>query len=155
MVNAIHQQENTPAIEPEPPLTADQINDIEARIGAGLIEEVIQVAEGERDLAEKLAQSKVSVLQQSLVDRQRTLTSCADGRILRRSQHLVNGSMLSETRTRPKHKLHSKIEDPVFETREFRSRELYICITTSPRILDFVANVGKALSGKCNTTRIS
>nr|POE87987.1 nadh-ubiquinone oxidoreductase 29.9 kda subunit, mitochondrial [Quercus suber] len=59
MVNAIYQQENTPSIEPEPPLTADQINDIEAKIGAGLIEEVIQVAEGERDLADKLAQSKV------------------------------------------------------------------------------------------------
>ncbi|EKD19639.1 uncharacterized protein L3040_002018 [Drepanopeziza brunnea f. sp. 'multigermtubi'] len=45
--------------EPEPALTADQIAEIENRIGAGLIEEVIQVAEGELKLVDVLAKSKV------------------------------------------------------------------------------------------------
>ncbi|KAF1995412.1 hypothetical protein P154DRAFT_345130 [Amniculicola lignicola CBS 123094] len=43
----------------EPQLTADQISDIESRIGAGLIEEVIQVAEGELGLAMTMIESKV------------------------------------------------------------------------------------------------
>jgi NADH dehydrogenase (ubiquinone) 1 alpha subcomplex subunit 5 len=45
--------------EPEPPLTAEQIGAIEQKIGAGLIEEVIQVAEGELKLVDTLAESKV------------------------------------------------------------------------------------------------
>ncbi|PSS25855.1 hypothetical protein M430DRAFT_64358 [Amorphotheca resinae ATCC 22711] len=45
--------------EPEPALTAEQIGEIENRIGAGLIEEVIQVAEGELKLADIMLQSKV------------------------------------------------------------------------------------------------
>ncbi|KAL3418329.1 hypothetical protein PVAG01_10045 [Phlyctema vagabunda] len=45
--------------EHEPPLTAEQIEDIETRIGAGLIEEVIQVAEGELKLVDVLLNSKV------------------------------------------------------------------------------------------------
>lgn len=48
-----------PEIEPEPLLTADQINELETKIGAGLIEEVIQVAEGEKQLAETLLESQV------------------------------------------------------------------------------------------------
>ena len=48
-----------PRIEPEPPLSAEQINQMENEIGAGLIEEVIQVAEGERELVDRLAESKV------------------------------------------------------------------------------------------------
>ncbi|KAH9207745.1 ETC complex I subunit conserved region-domain-containing protein [Leptodontidium sp. 2 PMI_412] len=46
-------------LDPEPQLTADQISDIENKIGAGLIEEVIQVAEGELKLVDVLAKSKV------------------------------------------------------------------------------------------------
>lgn len=45
-------------IEPEPSLTAEQVGEMEQRIGAGLIEEVIQVAEGEAKLAEVLAESQ-------------------------------------------------------------------------------------------------
>ncbi|CAK7231472.1 hypothetical protein SBRCBS47491_007941 [Sporothrix bragantina] len=45
--------------EPEPALTADQIEEIEAKIGAGLIEEVIQVAEGEARLADVMIKAKV------------------------------------------------------------------------------------------------
>ncbi|KAJ9635800.1 hypothetical protein H2201_000206 [Coniosporium apollinis] len=46
-------------LEPEPPLTIEQVNDLENRIGAGLIEEVIQVAEGEYQLVDKMVESKV------------------------------------------------------------------------------------------------
>ncbi|TKX24705.1 NADH-ubiquinone oxidoreductase-like protein 4 [Elsinoe australis] len=46
-------------IESEPPLTAEQINELEAKIGAGLIEEVIQVAEGESQLVDTMVQSRV------------------------------------------------------------------------------------------------
>jgi len=48
-----------PRIELEPLLTTEQIQDIETRIGAGLIEEVIQVAEGEDILAGTLLESQV------------------------------------------------------------------------------------------------
>ncbi|TDZ16531.1 NADH-ubiquinone oxidoreductase 29.9 kDa subunit [Colletotrichum sidae] len=44
---------------PEPQLTADQISDLENKIGAGLIEEVIQVAEGEFKLVDTMIQAKV------------------------------------------------------------------------------------------------
>ena len=46
-------------IESEPPLTLEQIGEVEQQIGAGLIEEVIRVAEGEKELAHTLAESKV------------------------------------------------------------------------------------------------
>ncbi|KXX82148.1 putative NADH dehydrogenase [ubiquinone] 1 alpha subcomplex subunit 5 [Madurella mycetomatis] len=45
--------------EPEPQLTADQIQEVESKIGAGLIEEVIQVAEGELKLVDTMLQAKV------------------------------------------------------------------------------------------------
>ncbi|KAK4695419.1 NADH dehydrogenase (ubiquinone) 1 alpha subcomplex subunit 5, partial [Lecanoromycetidae sp. Uapishka_2] len=45
--------------EPEPPLDASQISDAETQIGAGLIEEVIQVAEGELKLVDTMIESKV------------------------------------------------------------------------------------------------
>jgi len=45
--------------EPEPQLTADQISELETKIGAGLIEEVIQVAENELKLVDTMAQAKV------------------------------------------------------------------------------------------------
>ncbi|KAK4126356.1 hypothetical protein N657DRAFT_567484 [Parathielavia appendiculata] len=46
-------------LEPEPQLTADQISELETKIGAGLIEEVIQVAEGELTLVDTMIQAKV------------------------------------------------------------------------------------------------
>lgn len=48
-----------PRIEGEPALTAEQISDIEGKIGAGLIEEVIQVAEGEHTLVQTMAEAQV------------------------------------------------------------------------------------------------
>ena len=50
---------NEDDLEVEPPLDADQINDIEVKIGAGLIEEVVQVAEGELSLVDEMLESKV------------------------------------------------------------------------------------------------
>ncbi len=46
-------------IEAEPPLTLDQIVEIENKVGAGLIEEVIAVAEGEKELVKTMQESKV------------------------------------------------------------------------------------------------
>ncbi|EXJ90283.1 hypothetical protein A1O1_03382 [Capronia coronata CBS 617.96] len=46
-------------LEVEPPLTKDQIEDIEKKIGAGLIEEVVQVAEGELALVAEMLRHKV------------------------------------------------------------------------------------------------
>lgn len=46
-------------LEPEPQPTAEQIEEIEGKIGAGLIEEVIQVAEGELKLVASMIQAKV------------------------------------------------------------------------------------------------
>jgi NADH dehydrogenase (ubiquinone) 1 alpha subcomplex subunit 5 len=48
-----------PRIEPEPALTIDQITEIETKIQAGLLEEIIQVAEGENQLVDTLAKSQV------------------------------------------------------------------------------------------------
>lgn len=48
-----------PRIETEPPLTVEQVNEIETKIGAGLIEEVIAVAEGESTLVDTMLESKV------------------------------------------------------------------------------------------------
>ncbi|KAL1982856.1 hypothetical protein VTN96DRAFT_784 [Rasamsonia emersonii] len=45
--------------ESEPPLEADQIAEIENKIGGGLIEELIQVAEGELKLVDELAKARV------------------------------------------------------------------------------------------------
>ncbi|KAH8889802.1 hypothetical protein GQ53DRAFT_842685 [Thozetella sp. PMI_491] len=45
--------------EPEPQLTAEQIEQLENKIGAGLIEEVIQVAEGELRLVDTMVEAKV------------------------------------------------------------------------------------------------
>ncbi|KAK5653865.1 hypothetical protein OQA88_7789 [Cercophora sp. LCS_1] len=47
------------ALEPEPQLTVEQISEIETKIGAGLIEEVVQVAEGELRLVDTMVQAKV------------------------------------------------------------------------------------------------
>ena len=40
-------------------MDADQINEIETKIGAGLIEEVVMVAEGELTLVDEMLESKV------------------------------------------------------------------------------------------------
>ncbi|KAJ5814407.1 uncharacterized protein N7503_001157 [Penicillium pulvis] len=45
--------------ESEPALEADQISEIEQKIGAGLIEEIIQVAEAESKLVDELYKAKV------------------------------------------------------------------------------------------------
>ncbi|GAB1200097.1 hypothetical protein APSETT444_009464 [Aspergillus pseudonomiae] len=45
--------------ENEPALEAEQIAEIENQIGAGLLEEVIQVAEGELKLVDEMSKSKV------------------------------------------------------------------------------------------------
>jgi len=57
--NPITERVRIPRIEPEPALTAEQINELEGKIGAGLIEEVIQVAEGEMQLVDTLAENQV------------------------------------------------------------------------------------------------
>ncbi|KAK3718405.1 hypothetical protein LTR37_005219 [Vermiconidia calcicola] len=46
-------------VEMEPPLTMEQIGEVEQRIGAGLIEEVIAVAQGERELVDVMSENKV------------------------------------------------------------------------------------------------
>ncbi|KAL2260615.1 hypothetical protein VTK26DRAFT_5318 [Humicola hyalothermophila] len=45
--------------EPEPQLTAEQVAELENKIGAGLIEEVIEVAEGELKLVDTMLKAKV------------------------------------------------------------------------------------------------
>ncbi|CAH0050026.1 unnamed protein product [Clonostachys solani] len=45
--------------EDEPQLTADQVHELEQKIGAGLIEEIIEVAEGELQLIDTMEKSKV------------------------------------------------------------------------------------------------
>ncbi|TGJ84062.1 hypothetical protein E0Z10_g4688 [Xylaria hypoxylon] len=45
--------------EPEPQMTADQVEEIENKIGAGLIEEVVQMAESEHGLIDVMYQAKV------------------------------------------------------------------------------------------------
>ncbi|KAM3538986.1 hypothetical protein ARSEF1564_008102 [Beauveria bassiana] len=45
--------------EDEPQLTADQIHELEQKLGAGLIEEVIEVAEGELKIIEVMEKAKV------------------------------------------------------------------------------------------------
>ncbi|OAL69146.1 NADH-ubiquinone oxidoreductase subunit [Trichophyton violaceum] len=56
---AAHQATPTIHWEAEPALEAAQISEIENKIGGGLIEEVIQVAEGELRLVDEMVKSKV------------------------------------------------------------------------------------------------
>ncbi|KAI9798763.1 MAG: hypothetical protein M1833_004593 [Piccolia ochrophora] len=51
-------EDETVKWEPEPPLDADQISELENQIGAGLIEEVIRVAEGELNLVDQMEKTK-------------------------------------------------------------------------------------------------
>ncbi|PSN69227.1 hypothetical protein BS50DRAFT_489481 [Corynespora cassiicola Philippines] len=46
-------------LEPEPLYTAEAIGELESRLGAGLLEEVIQVAEGEHQLVDEMVKAKV------------------------------------------------------------------------------------------------
>lgn len=48
-------------IEPEPQLSLEQVGEVEQRIGAGLIEEVIAVARGEKELATVMMENEVYV----------------------------------------------------------------------------------------------
>jgi len=50
-----------PRIEPEPALTADQIGEVENQLQAGLIEEVISVAEAENELVNVMMECKAYV----------------------------------------------------------------------------------------------
>ncbi|GAM84873.1 hypothetical protein ANO11243_028750 [Dothideomycetidae sp. 11243] len=60
-------------LEAEPPLSAEQIGEIENKIGAGLIEEVIQVAEGEHLTVDTMVENKVwEELEEKPVDGQWT-----------------------------------------------------------------------------------
>ncbi|KAI1079086.1 ETC complex I subunit conserved region-domain-containing protein [Whalleya microplaca] len=52
-------QEKKVEWEPEPQLTADQVEEIEAKIGGGLIEEVVRVAENELKLVDIMHENKV------------------------------------------------------------------------------------------------
>ena len=70
---------------------------METKIGAGLIEEVIQVAEGELKLVDVMVQSKPYVLLYATLT---LLTSLVDGKTLRRSQSKDNGHTLCETQER-------------------------------------------------------
>jgi len=60
-IEASFERQGKPKItwEPEPPLDSAQISDIEHKIGAGLIEEVIMVAEGELQLVDEMAKNQV------------------------------------------------------------------------------------------------
>ncbi|KAH9876870.1 hypothetical protein IAQ61_002231 [Plenodomus lingam] len=50
---------STAKIPPEPQYTAEAISDLESQLGAGLLEEVIQVAEGEHKLVDTMIAAKV------------------------------------------------------------------------------------------------
>ncbi|KAI8938572.1 hypothetical protein NX059_004451 [Plenodomus lindquistii] len=50
---------STVDVPPEPQFTAEAISDLESQLGAGLIEEVIQVAEGEHKLVDTMIAAKV------------------------------------------------------------------------------------------------
>ncbi|KAH8729110.1 ETC complex I subunit conserved region-domain-containing protein [Phaeosphaeriaceae sp. PMI808] len=50
---------NQATLDPEPQYTADEISDLETKLGAGLIEEVIQVASGEHTLVDSMIKSKI------------------------------------------------------------------------------------------------
>ncbi|CAO2652960.1 Nn.00g023710.m01.CDS01 [Neocucurbitaria sp. VM-36] len=50
---------STVKFDPEPQYTAEAISDLESRLGAGLVEEVIAVAQGEHALVDTMVKSKV------------------------------------------------------------------------------------------------
>ncbi|KAI5292108.1 hypothetical protein KEM52_006613 [Ascosphaera acerosa] len=54
-----NEEEKIERLPQEPPLTAAQVSQIENEIGAGLLEEVLQVAEGELQLVDKMYEAKV------------------------------------------------------------------------------------------------
>lgn len=84
-----------------------RISEAENQIGGGLIEEVIQVAEGELKLVDTMAESKVYVsrlmafrsTEGVYLLRRSMLTSNIDGRISKRSRRKVNGIILLEINT--------------------------------------------------------
>ncbi|KAI9710080.1 MAG: hypothetical protein M1820_002882 [Bogoriella megaspora] len=59
IAQAVNTPFGLPELELEPPLTREQIGELESKIGAGLIEEVIQVAEGEHRLVNEMIKSRV------------------------------------------------------------------------------------------------
>ncbi|RMZ86440.1 hypothetical protein DV736_g6333, partial [Chaetothyriales sp. CBS 134916] len=61
VVAKVEKEGETPTVDDlgvEPPLTAEQISSIENKIGAGLIEEVIKVAEGELQLVDTMLEAE-------------------------------------------------------------------------------------------------
>ncbi|KAI9693095.1 MAG: hypothetical protein M1822_005090 [Bathelium mastoideum] len=54
-----HRSSGQMEVEPEPPLSREQIEELENKIGAGLIEEVIQVAAGEHMLVNRMVEARV------------------------------------------------------------------------------------------------
>ena len=80
-----------------------RISDVENQIGAGLIEEVIQVAEGEMKLVDTMIESKVYV--SCRIDRgraysfrtSRALTLNTGGRSSKRNRNPANGTTLQGT----------------------------------------------------------
>ncbi|TLS30824.1 hypothetical protein PpBr36_02854 [Pyricularia pennisetigena] len=59
MLRKAHDYSSRVDWEPEPQLTAEQVEEVENKIGAGLIEEVVQVAEGELRLVKTMIEGKV------------------------------------------------------------------------------------------------
>lgn len=84
-----------------------RISDAENQVGGGLIEEVIQVAEGELKLVEAMAESKVYVqcpvanqpTENSIFESRRILTLRTDGTSLKRSRRRANGTTSLEINT--------------------------------------------------------
>ena len=77
-----------------------RISNVEDQIGGGLIEEVIQVAEGELQLVDTMLQSKVFVSAYPMQKYSRPVAQCAnagiDGKSSTKSHYQVNGTISLE-----------------------------------------------------------
>ena len=71
-----------------------RIDGIEKKIGAGLIEEVVQVAEGELELVDEMLQHQMYVSYIPFSTRLNLLTADADGMSWRRNLHPASGCIL-------------------------------------------------------------
>ena len=80
-----------------------RISEAEEQIGGGLLEEVIQVAEGELKLVDTMLESRVYVWYPMRIElelfksRISSLMQCVDGRSLKRSHNQDNGTTFQET----------------------------------------------------------
>ena len=82
-------------------LLRDRVEEMENQIGGGLIEEVIQVAEGELKLVDEMLKAKVWVLLYGSVWAVRTLTRATGGRSWKTRLEKGSGSILHAISTRP------------------------------------------------------